>query len=99
MAGGTRCVGAGPSCQIAARERAGATAAMAQRDFDLRGLYEALDERRRERHLSWAAVAAEVNRFRTTGRPISVSTMTGLGRRAVAEGDGILQMLVWLGRT
>src|SRR5262249_40487034 len=39
---------------------------MFRRDFDLRALYEALDARRRERALSWTAVAAEVNRFRTT---------------------------------
>jgi hypothetical protein len=72
---------------------------MPLRDFDLRALYDALDERRRERQVSWAVVAAEVNRFRTTRRPIAVSTITGLRQKAGGEGDGILEMLLWLRRT
>src|SRR5262245_8486663 len=68
-------------------------------DFDLRALYEALDAARVERGLSWAALAGEVNRFRTVMRPISTSTITGLRSKRVGEGDGILQMLLWLGRT
>ena len=72
---------------------------MARNDFDLRALYEALDARRRERDLSWTAVARDVNRFRTTLRPISTSTITSLRQKPVGEGDGILQMLLWLGRT
>jgi hypothetical protein len=72
---------------------------MAGNDFDLRALYEAIDARRRERDLSWTAVAREVNRFRTTLRPISASTITSLREKPVGEGDGILQMLLWLGRT
>src|SRR5262249_30979527 len=42
---------------------------------------------------------AEVNRFRTKLRPIAVSTITSLRQKPVGEGDGILQMLLWLGRT
>ena len=72
---------------------------MGHGDFDLRALYDALDARRRERNISWTAVAAEVNRFRTTLRPIAVSTITSLRVKPVGEGDGILQMLLWLGRT
>ena len=68
-------------------------------DFDLRALYDALDERRRERNISWTALAREVNRGSTTGHPIAVSTITGLREKPVGEGDGILQMLLWLGRT
>jgi len=68
-------------------------------DFDLFALYEAVDKRRREREMSWTSVAREVNRFRTTRRPIAVSTITGLRTNSVGEGDGILQILLWLGRT
>jgi hypothetical protein len=70
-----------------------------QQEFDLQALYVALDERRRQRNLSWAAVAKEVNRFRTKRRPITVSTITGFRHKSIGEGDGILQMLLWLGRT
>jgi hypothetical protein len=68
-------------------------------DFDVRALYDALDQRRRERQLTWSALAAEVNRHRTTLRPIAVSTIKGLETKLTAEGDGILQMLLWLGRS
>jgi len=68
-------------------------------DFSLRALYDALDARRRERGMTWASVASEVNRFRTKLRPIAVSTITSLREKPVGEGDGILQMLLWLGRT
>ena len=69
--------------------------------FSLRELYEALDERRRERDLSWAQVAREVGRRseRTATHPVNTSTITSTRTRAVAEGDGVLQMLLWLGRT
>jgi hypothetical protein len=67
--------------------------------FDLQALYAALDEQRRSKGLSWAEVGAEVNRHRTTRRPISSSTITSLRQKRVGEGDGILQMLLWLGRS
>ena len=35
--------------------------ALRERDFDLHALYEALDERRHSRNLTWAALTAEVN--------------------------------------
>jgi len=72
---------------------------MPQHDFDLQALYRALDERRLQREMTWAALAKEVNRHRTTGSPIAQSTITGLEHRASAEGDGVLQVLLWLGRT
>jgi hypothetical protein len=68
-------------------------------EFDLKALYEALDEQRRARDMSWTAVAREVNRFHTEGHPIATSTITGLKDKPVGEGDGILQMLLWLRRT
>jgi hypothetical protein len=70
-----------------------------QQDFDLKALYDALDGRRRERNMSWTGVAREVNRRRTKLRPIALSTIRSLGQKPVGEGDGILQMLLWLGRT
>ena len=68
-------------------------------DFDLRALYDGLDEERRLREMSWAAVTREVNRFVTVLRPIATSTITGLKQKPVGEGDAILQMLLWLRRT
>jgi hypothetical protein len=72
-------------------------AGMTSRDFSLRALYDALDERRRQRGMTWSAVAAEISH--SGARRAAVSTITGIRERRVAEGDGILQMLVWLGRT
>ena len=72
---------------------------MLQSDFNLRSLYAALDEQRQSRGLSWKAVAEEVNHRRTRLRPIAVSTITGLQHKPDAEGDGVLQMLLWLRRT
>jgi len=72
---------------------------MAVQDFDLRALYEALDEQRRSRQLTWKALTDEVNQHRTRLRPISTSTITGLKDKPAAEGDGVLQMLIWLRRT
>ncbi len=72
---------------------------MSSDDFNLRALFDALDSRRQERQMTWAEVAREVNRFRTTRRPIAASTMIGLRDKASAEGDGVLQMLLWLGRS
>jgi hypothetical protein len=72
---------------------------MTSGEFSLQGLYDALDAERRERQLSWTAVAAEVNRHRTHLRPIAASTITGLRDKADGEGDGILQLLLWLRRS
>jgi hypothetical protein len=72
-------------------------------DFDLKALYEALDEQRRSRGLTWAAVAREVNRIapgeHAAGHPIATSTITGLKTKGAGEGDGILAMLLWLHRS
>lgn len=72
---------------------------MPQSNVELKALYDALDRQRRERGLSWAAVTREINGFKTGGHPLATSTITGLNSRTVAEGDGILQMLLWLGRS
>jgi len=67
--------------------------------FSLSALYDAIDERRRDGELSWSQVAAEVSRCCTFRRPIAASTIAGLRTKRGGEGDGILQMLVWLGRS
>lgn len=71
-------------------------------DFDIDALHSALDARRTERGMSWKVVAREINRAdeRYSIHPISASTISGLkNRRWGVEGDGVLQMLLWLDRT
>jgi hypothetical protein len=71
-------------------------------DFDINALHSALDARRIERDMSWKAVAREINRTdeRSGIHPISASTISGLkNKRWGVEGDGVLQMLLWLDRT
>lgn len=70
-------------------------------DFDLAALYAALDEQRRARGLTWTAAVREMSgAFTGVGsRAVAVSTVTGLRMKSVAEGDGVLAMLRWLGRT
>ena len=69
------------------------------KEFDVRVLYDALDVRRGARQLTWKDVAAEVSERCTRLRPIAPSTITGLKEQPRGEGDGILQMLIWLRRT
>lgn len=68
-------------------------------DFDLAGVYAALDEQRQARGLTWQQTMKEINGSfgRTPNRPTSTSTVTSMRTKAVAEGDGVLQMLRWLG--
>lgn len=73
-------------------------------DFQLAALYHALEERRVAEGLSWEALARAINDRAVVGgsaRPhaIAASTVKGLRDKRVAEGDGVLQMLRWLGRT
>ena len=71
-------------------------------DFDVAALHAALDRLRNERRMSWKAVAREVNRAdeRCGVHPMSPSTISGLKKkRWGVEGDGVLQMLLWLDRT
>src|SRR5262249_47110337 len=72
---------------------------LVQADFDLQALYEALDQLRCSRQMSWAAAAREINRGHIEGRPIATSSITSLQSKPVGEGDGILSMLLWLRRT
>ena len=69
-------------------------------DFDLRALYAALDTERRARGLSWSQVTREINgQSGRVAHRLSASTVVATRTRAVAEGDGVLQMLRWLNRT
>ena len=71
-------------------------------DFNLAALYEALDAERQERGLTWQEALSQINRRsdrRTAGHPIAKSTLSNLRTGAIAEGDGVLQMLRWLNRT
>jgi len=82
---------------------------VAQSDFDLRALYDALDEQRCARQLSWAAATREINRHDVAGsgwHPIATSTITALrdaspGRFHVKgeHCDIVVAELVWLNRT
>lgn len=68
-------------------------------DFDLGALYNALNKKRLARGLSWAQLAKEINRVEArkgARHPLASSTIKGIATRAAAEGDGVLQMLLWL---
>lgn len=60
--------------------------------FDARVLYETMDEQRRARGLSWRKVAQEIG-------AISPSTLTRTKLGGRMEGDGMLAMCRWVGRT
>ena len=70
-------------------------------EFDIVALYAALDAQRSARGISWQQVAREIN-ARFDGmplRPVSASTLRTMRERLVVEGDGVLQILLWLNRT
>jgi len=73
----------------------------ADSDFSLSGLYAAMDAVRAARGLSWRDIVREINApfAHVSSRPIALSTVTSTRTKAVAEGDGVLQMLRWLQRT
>lgn len=60
-------------------------------DFDLEALHTALDAHREALGMSWAEVG--------TALGVSAGTLRALGTRRRAEGDGVLRMVAWLGRT
>lgn len=69
-------------------------------DFDLRALADALDEQRVARGLSWPGVIREmIGSKEHQRRQLSASTVKSVGSGAVAEADGVLQMLSWLKRS
>ena len=69
-------------------------------DFDIHALHAAVDSQREARGLSWSGVARQVNRGVTTGRPIAATTISRMRDKPWGiEGDTVLQVLLWLGRT
>ena len=69
-------------------------------DFDLKALYAALDQQRLARGLTWAQATRDISAAGPVpaGRPVASSTITSLRTQTLAEADGVLQMLRWLGR-
>jgi len=63
--------------------------AVTPKRFDAKALYQALDEKRESRDLSWREVAAEIG--------VSVSTITRTRTGGRMEVDGMLAMVAWLG--
>lgn len=57
--------------------------------FDSKTLYQALDEQRRARDLSWSEVAREIG--------VGVQTITRTRNGGRMEVDGMLAMVTWLG--
>ena len=70
-------------------------------DFSVADLHAALDAQRDARGMNWQQVAREISaRFdKAPAKPISASTLRALCEREAVEGDGVLQMLLWLDRT
>jgi hypothetical protein len=75
-------------------------------DFDISGLFKALDSRREYRGLSWAQVAkemwnmhADLNRIRPHDHPISPSTILNMNRMGNTTCQHALIFLQWLGRS
>jgi len=63
--------------------------AVTPKRFDAKALYQALDEKRESRDLSWREVAAEIG--------VSGSTITRTRNGGRMEVDGMLAMVTWLG--
>ena len=74
---------------------------MPLRNFDMQGMYAALDAARLAQGLSWSALVAEINRpFEgTPSIPISISTVKGMQDKSSVTSAVILQILRWMGRT
>jgi transcriptional regulator with XRE-family HTH domain len=70
-------------------------------DFSIVALFAALDARRDARGMSWQQIAREISApfEKCPAKPVSASTLRALCTRESVEGDGVLQMLLWLDRT
>jgi hypothetical protein len=69
--------------------------------FDMQALHTALDDERLARDLSWAELAAEINKpFKgTTSIPINVSTIKNMSKKSSVTSAVVLQVLRWLDRS
>ena len=61
------------------------------RRFDSAALYQEIDKQRKERGMTWAAVAKEIG--------VSTTTITGTKKGGRMEVDGMLAMVHWLGES
>jgi hypothetical protein len=68
-------------------------------NIDLKSIYEAMEEKRASLNITWAAAAHQISRTGKGERSMAVSTIIGLKTRKLVEGDGVLQILLWLGKT
>lgn len=71
-------------------------------DFDVAALFTALDGQRDARGIRWAQVAREINMPSSHRRDvplISASSLTGMPKRKVLNGNIVVAALQWLGRT
>lgn len=59
--------------------------------FNPEALYLALDKRRRERRISWRAIAGEAG--------VGIFTGPRLGRGQDVHSDTLVRLMVWLGET
>ncbi|HEX7662528.1 MAG TPA: hypothetical protein VF444_23940 [Pseudonocardiaceae bacterium] len=73
--------------------------------FDVQALFDALDERCRREHLSWAGAAremwrlsADLNALRGSDHPMSATTITSMAQRGDTTCQHALIMLRWLER-
>lgn len=63
---------------------------MASPSFDPEKLYEALDRKRRRRHIKWRDVAA--------GASVSPSTLTRISQGKRPDADSLVRLMAWLGQ-
>lgn len=62
---------------------------MTGNQFDLRGLFQAIDAERQDRSLTWAELGSQVG--------VSTSTIRRFAGADDAEADGVLALVRWLG--
>ncbi|MGC1784792.1 MAG: hypothetical protein WA708_19920 [Acidobacteriaceae bacterium] len=70
-------------------------------EFDMKAFHRAVDERRRERGLSWIELAAEVNRpfEHTSSIPIHLATIRNMAKKRSVTSAVVLQVFRWLQAT
>lgn len=70
-------------------------------DFDLQALFRALDAAREARGWTWAELTRAISAggSRSASRVVASSTIRNIGSRSIAEADGVLSMVRWLGCT
>jgi hypothetical protein len=72
---------------------------MIKGNINLKHIYNAIEKRRLFLGISWSEAALQVSPKTPGGRSIALSTIKGLNNRKIVEGDGVLQMLLWLNKT